>query len=117
MEKLRKLAGTEDQVDRSWAEIRRLQDCLRKLFDSHGYRTIETPVLEPTELFVRKGGGELANQLYSFTDPGGNSVSLRPEYTSSIIPVVLGGRRKRRADGEGRSIRGRCSGTGNGGTG
>ncbi len=91
MEKLRKLTGTEDQVDRSWAEIRRLQDCLRKLFDSHGYRTIETPVLEPTELFVRKGGGELANLLYSFTDPGGNSVSLRPEYTSSIIRWFLEG--------------------------
>ena len=89
MQKLRKLIGTQDQDDSSWAEIRRLQDCLRQMFEKQGYSTIETPVLEPTELFVRKGGGELANKLYSFVDPGGNEVSLRPEYTSSIIRWFL----------------------------
>ena len=58
---------------------------LRTHFGSSGYEVIETPLLEETELFVRKSGGELTNRLYTFTDPGGHRVSLRPEFTSSVI--------------------------------
>ena len=50
-----------------------------------GFRRLDTPVLEPTDLFVRKSGGEVSSSLYSFQDPGGMSVSLRPEFTPSII--------------------------------
>ena len=42
-------------------------------------------MLEETELFARKSGGELTSQLYSFVDPAGHIVSLRPEFTSSVI--------------------------------
>ncbi|MCY4651692.1 MAG: HisS family protein [Dehalococcoidia bacterium] len=49
------------------------------------FRRLDTPVLEPTELFVRKSGGEVSSSLYSFQDPGGMSVSLRPEFTPSVI--------------------------------
>ena len=55
------------------------------LLRSRGYETIDTPLLEETELFVRKSGGELTSRLYTFVDPGGNRVSLRPEFTSSVI--------------------------------
>ena len=58
---------------------------LRAHFGNSGYEVIETPLLEETELFVRKSGGELTNRLYTFTDPGGHRVSLRPEFTSSVI--------------------------------
>jgi histidyl-tRNA synthetase len=66
-----------------------VQDGLRDLFSSHGYQCIDTPLLEPTELFLRKSGGELAARMYTFTDPGGNRVSLRPEFTSSAIQYYL----------------------------
>ena len=66
-----------------------VQDSLRELLFSHGYRAIDTPLLEPTELFLRKSGGELATRMYTFTDPGGNKVSLRPEFTSSAIRYYL----------------------------
>ena len=56
---------------------------------SQGYQTIDTPLLEPTDLFLRKSGGELASRMYTFTDPGGNRVSLRPEFTSSAIRYYL----------------------------
>ena len=68
---------------------RGLQDGLSDLMAGFGYLPLETPVLEPTELFLRKSGGELASRLYSFTDPGGVSVSLRPEFTSSIMRHYL----------------------------
>ena len=50
-----------------------------------GYQVIDTPLLEEAELFVRKSGGELSSRLYTFVDPGGHRVSLRPEFTSSVI--------------------------------
>ncbi len=62
---------------------------LTSLFSSHGYTLVDTPILEPAELFVRKGGGELAARMHSFTDPGGNWLSLRPEFTSSIVRSCL----------------------------
>ncbi len=57
----------------------------REMFARRGYDVIETPLLEETELFVRQSGGELASRLYSFTEPGGFPVSLRPEYTAPVL--------------------------------
>jgi len=54
-----------------------------------GFQRVDTPVLEDSELFVRKGGGELTGLLYTFNDPGGNRVSLRPEFTSSVIRLFI----------------------------
>ena len=59
------------------------------LLSSYGYRGLDTPLLEPTELFLRKSGGELASQLFSFTDPGGRTVSLRPEFTAPAMRHYL----------------------------
>ena len=50
-----------------------------------GYCPFDPPLLEGTDLFVRKSGGELTSGLYTFAEPGGRRVSLRPEFTSSVI--------------------------------
>jgi histidyl-tRNA synthetase len=73
----------------SWLRKRRLQDSLLHLFGSHGYRVLETPILEPTEIFLRKSGGELASQMFSFLDPGSQAVTLRPEFTAPIMVHYL----------------------------
>lgn len=70
----------------------RKQDVERLLADfigRFGYSPLEVPVLETTELFLRKSGGDLASQMYSFVDPGSNAVSLRPEFTSAIMRHYL----------------------------
>lgn len=54
-----------------------------------GYETIETPIVEDVDLFLRMSGGELASQMYSFTAPGGHRVALRPEFTASIIRAFI----------------------------
>lgn len=74
--------------DVSGDDHRRLQDAesrISKRLEANGFEFVSTPLIERTELFIRKSGGELTSKLYSFTDPGGNRVSLRPEFTSSII--------------------------------
>ncbi len=79
------LAGMHALDTRAWEGRERALSCLRTHMAAHGYRPIDTPLLEETELFVRKAGGDLAGRLYNFTDPGGTAVSLRPEFTSSVI--------------------------------
>ncbi len=84
-----RLQGMHDLPEDAWRQRLHLQERLFKLLGGYSYRQLETPVLESTELFLRKSGGELASQLYSFTDAGSNSVSLRPEFTSPIMRHYL----------------------------
>ena len=79
------LFGMKDLDSMRWQQSDDALTCLRSHMGDRGYQPIETPLLEETELFVRKAGGDLAGRLYNFTDPGGTPVSLRPEFTSSVI--------------------------------
>ncbi len=86
------VARLRGMSDLSGAFLRKrdaLQGRLASLLDSYGYQPLDTPLLEPTELFLRKSGGELASQLFSFVDPAGESVSLRPEFTAPAIRHYL----------------------------
>ena len=85
MDKLYHLKGMRDLPEPAWQPLMAVQDKLRTFFSLHRYKLLDTPILEPTELFLRKSGGEIAARMYSFVDPGGNHVSLRPEYTSSVL--------------------------------
>ena len=50
------------------------------------------PIIEPTELF-EKGTGEttdiVTKEMYTFTDKGGRSITLRPEYTPSVARAII----------------------------
>ena len=64
---------------------------LGRFLQRRGYQPVTTPMLEPTDLFLKKSGGELAARMYSFTDPSGRRVSLRPEFTSSVVQAFVDG--------------------------
>ncbi len=58
----------------------------------YGFKFIRTPVLEHTELFERSAGdgSDIVNkEMYTFTDKGGRSVTLRPEGTAGVMRAVL----------------------------
>ncbi len=82
---IRQLQGIRDVSEGEYFRLRNATERLQHLFSLYGYRIIDTPLLEETELFLRKAGGEIGARLYTFTDPGGHRVSLRPEFTSSLI--------------------------------
>ena len=82
---IRSLVGMGDLDSQAWQRSDNVLDRLRFHLGSQDYQPIDTPLLEETELFVRKSGGALAGRLYNFTDPGGTPVSLRPEFTASVI--------------------------------
>ncbi|MDB4356814.1 histidine--tRNA ligase [Akkermansiaceae bacterium] len=60
----------------------------REVARRYGFVEYETPLLEPTELYEKKAGGELNSQLFCFTDKGGRDVTLRPEVTASLGRLV-----------------------------
>jgi histidyl-tRNA synthetase len=74
-----------------WKRLGIIHERLESFLDRRGYDVAAIPVLESTELFLRKSGGELASQMYSFTDPSGHQVSLRPELTSSVVRQFIDG--------------------------
>ncbi|MFN8532299.1 MAG: ATP phosphoribosyltransferase regulatory subunit [Dehalococcoidia bacterium] len=80
-----RVTGARDYLPAETAIRQQVIDRLRAWFDAHGYAGIELPVLEPTDLYVRKAGGPLLAKLYSFVEPGGARVSLRPEFTASAV--------------------------------
>ena len=84
-----RLRGMSDLTGELLHRRSELQSRLTSLLSSYGYRSLDTPLLEPTELFLRKSGGELASQLFSFTDPATRAVSLRPEFTAPAMRHFL----------------------------
>ena len=89
-----RLKGTDDILppdSRRWRELLRAFDEISERF---GYDPALMPALEATELFAR-GVGEgtevVEKQMYTFTDRGGRSVTLRPEFTAGIVRAFVGG--------------------------
>ncbi len=64
---------------------------------TYGYRRVETPTFEHTELFVR-GVGETSDvvtkEMYTFEDRGGRSLTLRPEGTAPVVRAYLAKRQE-----------------------
>src|SRR5690242_19615435 len=61
---------------------------LERGFAAHGYRPLDTPVVEATELFLRKSGEERAAQMYAF-DYRNRQIALRPEFTASVVRAYV----------------------------
>ena len=74
----------EDMRIRNW-----LFDNFRSAARSHGFEEYDSSVLEHEELYTRKQGEEITQQLYNFEDKGGRRVALRPEMTPSLARMVM----------------------------
>ncbi len=71
---------------------RRVVRTAEDLFARYGYRPIEPPIFEVTEVFERgleAGSDIVTKEMYTFTDKGGRSLTLRPEATASVVRAVL----------------------------
>ena len=81
--------GTRD----FYPEEMRLRNWLFDNFDDaallHGFEEYDAPVLEHEELYTRKQGEEITQQLYNFQDKGDRKVALRPEMTPSLARMVM----------------------------
>ncbi|NOR13389.1 MAG: histidine--tRNA ligase [Candidatus Aminicenantes bacterium] len=90
--KITAIKGTKDILPSEARKWQKVESVAREIFELYGYREIRTPVFEATELF-EKGTGETSDvvtkEMYTFLDKGGRSLTLRPEYTPSVVRAIL----------------------------
>lgn len=69
-----------------------LEKQARQVFGAFGYREIRVPVVEKTELFCRSIGETtdiVEKEMYTFSDKGGTSMTLRPEGTAPVMRAFI----------------------------
>ncbi len=80
--------GTQDLLPADQPYWAALEAAAKDLAERFGYQRIETPIFEATDLFVR-GVGEatdiVSKEMFTFSDRGGRSLTLRPEGTAPIV--------------------------------
>jgi histidyl-tRNA synthetase len=59
------------------------------MFKRYGYVEVETPIFEHLELFEKKSGVNVVNQLYAFKDKSGRWLALRPELTAPVVRLYI----------------------------
>jgi len=70
--------ATRNCIFATWREVAR----------RYGFIEWDGPVLEPTELYRKKSGNEIVDQLFNFIDKGEREVALRPELTPTLARVA-----------------------------
>lgn len=84
--------GTKDVVPEAAYKWHYLEDVVRKTAAEFGFKEIRTPTFEHTELFLR-GVGETTDivnkEMYTFTDKGDRSITLKPEGTAGVARAYI----------------------------
>jgi len=82
-------SGTRDFFPSEMRQQRWLFNKFRETATLFGFQEYDAPVLEHEELYKRKAGEEITQQMYNFVDKEGAAVTLRPEMTPSLARMVL----------------------------
>lgn len=89
---IKAIRGMNDILPKEVRTWRFVEETARKIFGLYGFEELRSPVMEKTELFLRGIGDEtdvVEKQMYTFTDKGGESLTLRPEATASVLRAVI----------------------------
>jgi histidyl-tRNA synthetase len=84
--------GTLDLLPPEGGRMRALYELAAKVARLYGYRYVETPAFEQTELFSRTSGETsdvVRKEMYTFEDRSGRLLTLRPEATAPIVRAFL----------------------------
>ncbi len=87
-EKITALRGMRDVFSAEYAQRRDIQAQLEGHLLRHAYVPVELPILENTELYLRKSGEDIASRLFEF-DFKSRRIALRPELTASILRAYV----------------------------
>ncbi|WP_405224167.1 histidine--tRNA ligase [Lentisalinibacter sediminis] len=90
--KVRPIRGMNDVLPPDTGRWQYLEDTVRDVLESYGYRQMRLPLLEYTELF-RRSIGEVTDivekEMYTFEDRNGDSLTLRPEATAGVVRAAI----------------------------
>ena len=85
---IRSIKGTQDILPSQSHRWQVLEAAIHNTMDNYGYSEIRTPTFERTELFSRGVGEEtdiVSKEMYSWTDQGGENLTLKPELTAPVV--------------------------------
>ena len=86
------IRGTKDILPNEIQQWQSLYIAALKLLTLHNYHEIRTPIIEPTELFIKSVGNQtdiIKKEMYSFYDQGKRNITLRPEGTAAIARAYI----------------------------
>ena len=92
MAKLQPVRGTHDLLPEEMRRHRLVVERAREACARYGFEEVATPIFEFSEVFKRSLGDTtdiVTKEMYTFTDKGGDEITLRPEYTAGIVRAVL----------------------------
>ncbi|MSO91776.1 MAG: histidine--tRNA ligase [Rhodospirillales bacterium] len=92
MPALQPVRGTHDLLPDEKRRHRFVEETARAIAERYGYAEISTPIFEFTEVFRRTLGDTsdiVTKEMYTFEDKGGDSITLRPEYTAAVARAFL----------------------------
>lgn len=88
----RPIRGTQDMLGESADRFAHVVETFERVRKLYGFRRIEVPVFEATAVFSRSLGETtdvVSKEMYTFEDRGGDSVTLRPEFTAGIARAYI----------------------------
>lgn len=86
--KISALRGMRDALSEEYAQRRDIEAALAQHLRQHGYAPIDVPIVEQTELYLRKYGEEYSARLYDFSFKN-RRIALRPELSASILRAYV----------------------------
>jgi histidyl-tRNA synthetase len=84
--------GTQDIFGEDQERFSHVVETFERVRRLYGFKGVEMPVFEPTAVFARSLGETtdvVSKEMYSFEDRGGDSLTLRPEFTAGICRAFL----------------------------
>jgi histidyl-tRNA synthetase len=91
-EQIQAIRGMNDVLPQEISAWQHFETVTRELLSAYGYEEIRVPLLEHTELFKRAIGEHtdvVGKEMYTFTDRGGDNLTLRPEATAGIARALI----------------------------
>lgn len=91
-DKAQRVRGTQDIFGEDAARFERVVAAFDRVRRLYGFRTVHVPMFEFTEVFARSIGETtdvVSKEMYTFEDRGGESITLRPEFTAGISRAYL----------------------------
>lgn len=92
MKKIQNVRGTRDLLEEEFSVYQEIINNFREISSKFGFKEIETPILESSEVFRKSLGltsDIIKKETYTFNDRSNNQITLRPEGTASIVRCFI----------------------------